>query len=807
MITATGAFFWILAIAAVLRLLRIRNESARYPWMEIGLLALVALPLVCRPHEDIFGGEDPGSYINSGISYNRRQELFFIDEMLAKVPAQSRRLFYYGHSGYGATKDACLWIRNAELAMVGPHFQPAYPLMISSLTHVFPEEWALYVVPLFTIFTALALRALALLTIPRRWSGIIAFILYISLPLTVWHGRCARPEIIAAFMFFGGCALTIKAWQGRPWKQSIDLLLGAACISVAPLFHVTAWLLVIPAAIAVGLIILHGRNDFFLYLPMACLGLGAYYFQVTNITDYYNSKRFLDFFFARPLIIASGVILFAVSAFLARRIRRSRAEKTDPAKTSAAVNVIPAVLLAVSLIAFLATLFFFRNIFGDLPVLGRPVRNYLYLTDFRVVANMVSVSILLLALAGLITWLTGQPDNRNTRIVLFMVVFPAIMLTGNINDFMMTRYMMMAIIPMAALFLTALIAAILPQKCGIWIPLILCAVLCAIGLNKRTHLVTTTEHRGFSRFLRPYVEVIKANKGVLLCEYSRIAAPLEHFFGVPTLGLDNERKTNYDQEEKVWAQIMRSDTNRTAYFITPYHVPCSELFVFEPVYHSSFQDYRLEQARKNLPTKVGKSELNLQLYKMHLKPSSAAPGILPDTPFVLQMDAGNMGLRNFANMRSEPISPQVADLQAYLATIHASSNGASIRFKTENVPAVSLKPAVLARWARADASLLLPAPQKSPALLLVLLKAPDPENDGSVSLQLAWNGKQLGPPRELKSNQWQWQGWQISPPAPGFGETVGSLDLHTRPAWNPGLPKYPDDLGILVSQVICLPLE
>ena len=29
----------------------------------------------------------------------------------------------------------------------------------------------------------------------------------------------------------------------------------------------------------------------------------------------------------------------------------------------------------------------------------------------------------------------------------------------------------------------------------------------------------------------------------------------------------------------------------------------------------------------------------------------------------------------------------------------------------------------------------------------------------------------------------------------------------TNPAWNPGKPNFPKDLGILVSQIICLPMQ
>jgi len=810
MITAVGVFFWLIALAAVLRLLRIGNGTIRSPWLELLILLLFAALLIFRPHEDIFGGEDPGSYINSGITYNRQKQLFYIDELLSKVPPEIRPSFYYGHSEYGLTKDACLWIRNADLAMVGPHFQPAYPLMIATAVRMGVSSWALFIVPLFAIFTALALRALAFQTIPHRWAGIIAFILYICAPLTVWHGRCARPEIIACFMFFAGCALTLQVWQSRPWRNPIDLALGALCIGVAPFFHITAWLLVIPAVLAVIIaVIFRGREDFMPYLLIVGLMTAAFYAQTIHVTNYYSVKRFLDLIFLRPQMIAAGFILLTVLALVTKRIRRSGSNSEAPAQSS--LSLFLCLLFGIVLISFLMSLIFFRQIYGDIPILGRPIRHYLYLTDFRVVANMLSIPIMVLILAGLIVWLTGRADKRAYRVIFVMVLFPAVMLTGNINDFMMTRYLMVAFIPLAALFLTALIVSVLPRETGVWKPVILCALLCVIAVNQRSLLITTTEHKGFCRFLRPYVEVIKANEGMLLCEYSRIAAPLEHFFGVPTLGLDNERQTDYEPMEKAWAGIMKSGPERSAFFITPYHTPVSAYFDFEPIFTDSFQDCRLEQARQSLPTKVGKSELTLRLYRMKLKQlkQPIKDSVIP--PTIIKPDAGNMGLRHFANVRNEPYSNRTADLQPALSGF--ASLSAKLRQSAESLMIIPRQQTIQARWARAHSEALLPASRQHPSLLMIYFKAPDPDRSGFVSLQLTWGkeGKEnIGGKRKIKSGEWQWQIWLLPPLPPISADSAGDVEwltLETSPAWNPGKPNFPNDLGILISQIICLPIQ
>ena len=803
MITAIGIFLWLVAGAAACRLLFYGQAPFRARIPELLVLFLLAGLLMFRPHEDIFGGEDPGSYVNSGITYNRRQQAFYVDEMLAKVPPETRPMFYYGHAGYGSTKDACLWIRNPDLALAGPHFQPAYPLMIAAAVRAGTSSWALYVVPLFAVLCALALSALTGRLLPHRWSGMIAFFLYACIPLSVWHGRCARPEIIASFMFFAGAALVMQAWLSRPWRNAFDLVLGALCIGLAPFFHITALMLVIPACAAAALAMLwRGRLDF-LPLPLVLfLTTLVFYGQAVYVTDYYGVRRFLDPVMARPWLAAAAYALLAALVFQSWRLRRKKrpAEETPPARPR---TLLAGAVLAAALTVFIFTLAFGRQIYGNLPLLGRPVTHYLYLTDFKVMANMLSLPLLALALAGMLFWLTGREERRGLRVALALAVLPAALLTGYIDDFMMTRYLMVAVVPLAVLFLAALAVGIMPRNCGPWLPILICVLMCLAAVHNRTHLITTTEHAGFARFLRPFAETIRANRGMLLCEYSRIAAPLEHFFGIPALGLDNERKTDYAPMEKAWADIMLSDTNRAAFFMTPFGDPRSARFDFEKILAGSFRDCSLKQARRGLPTEVERFNLNLSLFRMKLKAGVQNPE-QASTPVTINLDPGNMGLRGFANLREEPYPGQSDDIQSIFAGLGPLPPGTLqaaapllLMPRQERIPA---------RWARARAEVLLPAWAGKPALFMIYFLAPDPDGSGSVTVQLKLDKEALGEPRRVRSGIWQWQAWKLPPPA-GVQKDCAWVAIETRPAWDPGQPGFPSDLGLLVNSFLCLPAQ
>ncbi len=624
-------------------------KHATGPGWALSLLwvaaVLAAALLLFRPHEDIHGGEDPGAYINSGITHGRQLVFFYVDPLLSQVPADIRPLFFYGHSGYGTTKDACLWVHDTGKALIGPHFQPAYPLLISMASRLFGSFAALYVVPLFAILAGLALAALATECIEHRWSGMAAFTFWILNPLVLWHGRCPRPEIIAAFMFFGGAALLLNAWNNAESRTGRDIILGALCIGFAPFFHVTAWLLVIPAAIVIIFATLTGRKDY-IVAPIAwIIPAAALVYQSRNVTNYYGIYHFISLPLRHPFISATLFAACAISiagiAILTRR-RLNRTSVELPLALGGA--------LAVTTILFLIVSYFTRDVDGSIPILGRPVHHYLYLSDLKAFANMLSKPMTALIIAGWAAWLTGRSRFRRTRALVALVVFPGLMLAGNIHDFMMTRYFIVTAIPVSALSMAALVTLTPNRRYGSALAGLLALIIGLAGLNNRRHLVTLVEHEGFADFLRPFAQTILADNGMLLCEYSRFAAPFEHFFGIPALGLDNQQHDDYSEQERAWATIMRNNPEKPAFFITPFQQPSSIHFDFILERTANFQDRSLQQAYNNLPTQVRQGPLPLTMYRMSLKTGESAKREITQ-PHVITMDAGNMGLRRFSTVR------------------------------------------------------------------------------------------------------------------------------------------------------------
>jgi hypothetical protein len=650
-----GFLLWTLAILALIRIisLHIRNPAAKPVHIASwSLLLLLAALLLLRPHEDIFGGEDPGAYLNAAASFARLGTLFHTDPLLAQVPPSERSDFFYGHSGFASTKDACLWIHDRSKAIIGPWFQPAYSVMLSTPAQLTPRA-ALYGAPILGLMTALILAYLAARLISRPWAAPLTFLLYCLSPVVIWNARAPRAEMGATFFFFAGWALLLSIWENRRDRVSLNLCLALLCLAVAPLFHITAWYGVIATFAILLATALQGRRDFLLVIPVALLAVTSLILQSFTITDCYTLKPHFEALLSR-LWIVGPLALIASAICVWRSFRAHSNPIPSPLRWPALIFAfgIPLLILAVALL---------RNDLGRIPFLPAATAPYIILTDIQGLIRLYSLPATLAALIGWILLALPRTATPGAfpRWIFLAAMTPGILMTGWMDNYMMeTRRLMIVPAPIMSLCLAALIclAASAAQRLR-WkfaTPLLATLLTLAILGSMMAHkaiLYRTTEYRGLHRFLKPFANEIRHNNGILLAEYSRVAAPFEHFFGIPLLALDSDRRNDYRRAEKSWLNIILNSPNHPAYFLSPYANPVSAFFDFTPVMEKQYSGKKLSGSKRAIPSSSRQYSLTLHLFR--ITPKGTRP---PPASFTRTFDGGNMGLSRFANLLVKPMA-------------------------------------------------------------------------------------------------------------------------------------------------------
>ena len=653
-ITIIGCVLWAVVIAVSARLWVIGGHAVewstgrRVAWCVLLLLAAI---LFMRPHEDIFGGQDTGAYLTGSAVFAREGALSYTDPLLSQLPEDERAPFVTAK--HYTAKYHCLWLPDFPESTMLTWFQPAYPVMAGLPTHILPPISVLYVIPLLAILTGLALRALASRLFDHPWAGEAAFLCYVLNPLVVWHARYPRPEVIASFMLMGGLALLLSAWnrpRGRAWG---DLLLGALCLNLAPFFHVSAWTMVLVVALLVVAAVASGRDDFLAALAIAGGTFLLFLYEIFHITDTYRLTRFvLPFLPHWPLLVGVGLglalLLYGVSWFV-----RGRNWSAKP-RWGLAARVGGAALI---LGAFLVVAWFAYHTTVD--ELKMYITRFLWRTDLRCVVEMVSLPIALLGLAGVLVMALRSGRGTAGRWGVLVALVPAALVVGNFYDFFLTRYMLVVIVPLLVLGVTSLVTLIPATGAkGTRVFAVALALGCLLGVHNRSLLIRHVQFKGFVNYMAEVAEEVKQADGMVLFEYPQLAAPLDLFFGVPTLPLNNERLLDYANAETTWSGLMQRNAGKRAFFITPYErPPASDRFVFVPQGTREYSGQRIMAYRWALPTEVADWGCGLRMYEMFPVSEDTSAGTEQPLPWGGHFGYGNMGLRGFESPRANP-TPQ-----------------------------------------------------------------------------------------------------------------------------------------------------
>jgi hypothetical protein len=627
-----------------------RHRGREVVWLAVVLAGAATLYL--RPHEDVLGGMDHAAYLHSGMAFLRSRSFERVDPLLSRVPPADRALFLYRRRPFQTKEGSLLVVSDGEgRAVTHLWFQPAYPLLMAAVASVLPMPAILYVTPVAGLLAGLAFAFLAVQILPGRRTFWGAWLLYSLQPMVVWQARYHRPEIIASCLLMAGGAWLLRAAREAGQRPRLDAALGAAAMVLAPFFHISAgFTTVVACALAVAALA-RGHRAFLPVPAVAAALLLPFLYQIVFVTDCYGLLPLLH-----PLATRAGVtaLIAVVVGFGAVAWRMPAAVASSPSRSPAAVpwhgrawhglHLGHLAALAV-VVAYLAVYAVTASVNPE--TLRHFVYRQVYRTDLRSVVSHLGAPLAVAALAGLAALAAGR-TRRAERLALLVSLVPATLMVGNVYDFFMSRYLIVTIVPATVLGLVALLdllPASRPWGRWAWMGGLVLAI--GTGLWTRWPMFRVTELRGMTAFLGRFADRIERPGGVLLCEYSPFAGPMEHLFGVPVLGLPVERGNNYARAEAIWADILCERPQQPAYFMTPYATaPLSDRFTFEALLADELPTQRLVSNLWAAPREVRSGRTALRLYRMRLRESdqAAEPIALPHR---MLFEKGHMGIRGF----------------------------------------------------------------------------------------------------------------------------------------------------------------
>ncbi|MBT3192517.1 MAG: hypothetical protein HN341_08175 [Verrucomicrobia bacterium] len=612
------------------------------------LVALLFGAAYFRPHEDLFGGQDQGAYLNAAVTFARTKALKHVDPLLAAVAEEDRAAFHFRSSRSGLpTLMHALRLERDTSARQVPWFQPGFSLLLALPALFGCPTGCLYVTPLLAMLVGFSLFALSLALWPARRAHVIALLAFLAMPLVVWHGRNARAEIAASYFLVSGVACLahwIRAGRERKW----DAVLAGVCLGLAPLFHImTAPVL---ALIVAALIVRIGlgclRRDYPLYGVL--LGASLFGAQSLWITDPYKLSPLIS----NPYVIACASLLAAVLWSVGRGCRRLPSLSLTGFQRTAlgAALVVFGVILVVGIHRLGCS--DGRSLFES----GRFLR-VLGLVDLPGFVHLVRLPLAVVALFGWCCWVfCGRDDALSSGIAVSALLFSLVGGVVSASLGYSSRYMMLYLAPFVAM---SLAAAIMACRAGsdafaVWrirgvATLVLFSILWAVRVQ--WPMVAERDYPDYTCFVQRVARPLQG--GIVLCESSRVATALKHVAGIDVLAIDTGSCRDYARIETGWQSVMAAFPDRPVFFVSPFDsAPVSEVFDFKACEPFRYEGSRLRSSATKMRDESSPVEKQLFVYRMF----PASPRLDSTAPFVRDIpQVSSMGVRRFHDCR--PTSP------------------------------------------------------------------------------------------------------------------------------------------------------
>lgn len=503
-------------------------ERGKGWWVEaafVGLLVVVCAVLYFRPHEYVFGGWDPSTYVATGASIEATGGILYRDEAFAALPPEVQRALVHHRQGLDQRFPGLL-VADRERGLITPQFHHLYPAWLAVFRSWGGDRAMLYVSPLFGVLSVLTLLAICRRFLPP--GAAVAAAVLLALNLTqVWQARFSTAEITAQLciltmlylllLYFASGSIAAALLAALALDMAVqaryDSLLLVPLLALLVYARNVArwqrrdWVLVVGGAAAMAHVVLHSTFIAFLYRP----GLDLF-------------TRYPAFWAA----LAGGVLAVLVVAFVAFRRWPDALSRLC---TGRAVRIAAIVLI-------IAAAFFAYTVRPDLSGGDEQDRQ-----NFVALGSFMTPLGLTLAAAGacLLVW-RARTSGELALLVVGIVLIAVYVRSAQIEHFYMwrARRFVPIVVPMLCLF-AAYGLSVLAVPLARWRSAACGAVamaLVAVPMAKHWTLVTTRDNHGALDFVAQVARDLDPD-AVYICNGYWLAMPLRMLYGFETYAVSD----------------------------------------------------------------------------------------------------------------------------------------------------------------------------------------------------------------------------------------------------------------------------
>ncbi len=589
------------AIGLIFFLLSFKGKpaaSGKPPRVEVVFFVaviVIAALLWHNPFSYLFGGWDPGTYINTGVHIARTGDVNYTDPFFAGLPEESKKLFTH-HRQYIYQRFPGFLIADFNQGRILPQFHHIYPVWLALFYSLFGIRFALYVTCVFGLLSLAAIYFVSEKYFNRR-VGMAAVILLLFNVAQIWQVRFQTSEVMAQFSLF-----TVIYMLGNFFRRNEITWGVAGMLAFAyALFIRYDSLLYLPViALGLYLMLVTGRGKY-MWLPAVVMGLiiGGF-IMYKKITFLYLPLWHVvvsrqKIFIVTAIIVGVAAVLYW---FLYKKYRPAL-EKFFVGKELRWVTVILIVLLA------------------GYAYFIRPGINHTYDgKNFTALGWFMTPWGLAMGVAGVGIFILKLRRLEELFLIAMGFLAAVVYIYTRLNDdfYMWTvrRYIPM-VIPAFTIFIACFITRVAARIPGLRLVAssLLILIVVAPPLWRGRIILQGDDWTGAEDFLEEYASALDPD-GIYICNGYWLAEPLNLIYGIRTLSVS-------DIDEKKVRGVFRFlrkalEEKQNVYYIGPETAVYSKSLNFEKIKNAQFTSHMIQHSRF-VPRQLEENKRSAKLYK------------------------------------------------------------------------------------------------------------------------------------------------------------------------------------------------